>query len=45
MAMKILTCTCKHEWQDKKYGKQKRVHNWRVKNESWRCTVCSKDKK
>lgn len=43
----ILKCTCKHEYQDKVYGKQQRVHN-AMKKESggqhWRCTVCSKMK-
>ena len=23
----IAFCTCKHEFQDKRYGEQKRVHN------------------
>jgi len=39
----ILTCDCKHEFQDKTYGKGKRLHN-RLNNtkdtRKWRCTVC-----
>lgn len=42
----IKTCTCKHDWQDKRYGKQKRVHNEEKSNggssdkKQGRCTVC-----
>jgi hypothetical protein len=42
----IKRCTCKHEYQDKKHGKGKRVHNpLRSKSPGgkltdWRCTVC-----
>jgi hypothetical protein len=41
----IRRCSCKHEYQDKRYGKGRRVHN-KVENESahggkWRCTVCT----
>ena len=39
---KITTCTCKHEFQDKKYGENKRVMNKTGKG--YRCTVCGKDK-
>lgn len=39
----IKTCTCKHDFQDKAYGKQQRVHNKR-KNGSWRCTVCKAER-
>ena len=38
MATKILKCKCKHDYQDKRYGTDKRVHNETVKG--WRCTVC-----
>lgn len=44
MPMKILQCTCKHEFQDKEYGKQNRVHNWAVRREAYRCTVCKNEK-
>jgi len=43
MPTKILKCTCKSDYQDKKYGKGNRVHN--IKNEGCRCTVCGEDKK
>ena len=39
----ILNCTCKHEYQDAKHGKGKRVHNKTAKDE-YRCTVCNKEK-
>lgn len=39
-------CTCTHEWQDKEYGKGKRVMNSTAKQDKdfmdVRCTVCSK---
>ena len=42
----IKKCTCKNEYQDKKYGKGKRVHNKFEKDGGgWRCTVCGRDKK
>jgi hypothetical protein len=41
----ILECNCKHEWQDKRYGENMRVHNFAKKASGerggWRCTVCS----
>jgi len=40
----IKQCTCEHEYQDKRYGKWMRIHNWAPmannKNGGWRCTVC-----
>jgi len=41
-----MPCKCKHEFQDKRYGKQMRVHNKarKQREEGWRCTVCG-DKK
>lgn len=45
---KIITCTCKSEYQDKEYGKGKRVANHASSQGSkewqWRCTVCGKEK-
>lgn len=35
----ILSCVCKHEFQDKEYGKGKRLFNNNTKGA--RCTVCS----
>lgn len=43
-----LKCTCKHEYQDERYGKGIRLHN-RIKMgtpaNGWRCTVCGNVKK
>ena len=39
----IKKCSCKHEYQDKTYGKGRRVFNECVKDRKhtgWRCTVC-----
>jgi len=47
MPAKILSCTCDHDYQDKKYGKGRRVHNQvqsQPGNEKYRCTVCLKEK-
>ena len=35
----ILKCDCQHEYQEKKYGKDNRVHT-PMKNGNYRCTVC-----
>jgi len=43
----ILTCTCKHAYQDTRYGANQRVHNWAPKSTAtggWRCVVCGKIK-
>jgi hypothetical protein len=41
---KIKRCKCEHKFQDKQYGKHRRVHNYAEKvrggNGGWRCTVC-----
>mgnify|MGYP003985295631 FL=1 len=41
----IKKCTCKHKFQDEKYGPNQRVHNFALKGNQghagWRCTVCS----
>lgn len=50
MATKILPCSCEHEFQDKRYGKKKRLHNKANGNsvagnsDAWTCTVCGKKK-
>ena len=38
----ILACTCKHDYQDKKYGRGKRVHNRKASKSThnFKCTVC-----
>jgi len=41
MASVIKTCDCKNSFQDKKYGKKRRVWNQTVKG--YRCTVCRKE--
>jgi predicted SprT family Zn-dependent metalloprotease len=40
---KILACTCKHEFQDQRYGPGMRVHNPR-KEKTYACTVCGREK-
>ena len=46
--MKVLPCSCLHEYQDKCYGRQMRIHNQAPKkpdnNGGWTCTVCGKTK-
>jgi hypothetical protein len=43
---KVLKCSCDHEYQDKRYGKQRRWHNPTMKQAdkngptTYRCTVC-----
>lgn len=41
----IFTCTCKNEYQDKAYGRNRRVFNQTRKSEGkvWRCTSCTKE--
>lgn len=38
----IQRCTCQHAYQDKRYGKGKRVHTIQTKSTSAnrKCTVC-----
>lgn len=36
-----IECDCVHEFQDKRYGKQRRVYTTRADN-SKVCTVCAK---
>jgi hypothetical protein len=40
----ILSCSCSSEFQDKRYGHGKRVHNEMAKDGA-RCTVCGTVKK
>ena len=49
MATAIKTCiaSCKHEYQDKKYGKGKRVHNLKkpgTGSQEYVCIVCRKER-
>jgi hypothetical protein len=36
----VKRCSCKHEYQDSKYGQNMRVHNFNQKKTEARCTVC-----
>lgn len=38
---KVVNCTCKNDFQDKRYGKGKRVANYSRKHNIYKCTVCS----
>jgi hypothetical protein len=42
--MAVKPCKCKHDYQDKMYGKGNRVHNFarnaNNKSGGWRCSVC-----
>jgi len=37
----IKRCVCKHDYQDKKYGKNRRVMVGNASN-TYRCTVCDR---
>ena len=39
----IITCTCRHEYQDSKYGIGKRIATKMKKEGMFRCTVCKKE--
>lgn len=41
---KLIKCNCVHEFQDKKYGENNRIHNTCKLGKAFRCTVCSKEK-
>lgn len=43
MAVAIIRCSCKSEYQDKEYGLGMRVCNLKKKEGECRCTVCGKD--
>ena len=42
---KIIKCECKNEFQDKRYGKGRRLANQTKKSDGkvFRCTVCGKE--
>ena len=40
----IKRCNCDHEYQDLKYGKGMRVHNYALGKDNYRCTVCESTK-
>lgn len=39
----IITCNCASEFQDKEYGKNKRVANLKKDVTKCKCTVCGKE--
>jgi hypothetical protein len=39
----LIKCTCKHEFQDKRYGKTVRVYNQKVDRTTYKCTVCGRE--
>ena len=41
---KKLLCSCYSIFQDKRYGRGKRLHNLKSKDKGWRCTVCGKER-
>jgi hypothetical protein len=46
-AVKTCIADCKHEYQDKKYGEGKRVHNLKIPGtgpQEYVCTVCRKER-
>jgi len=46
-AVKTCIAGCKHEWQDKKYGPGKRLHNLKkagTGSQEYTCTVCRKER-
>ena len=45
MSTIIRPCECNHTFQDKVYGKQKRVHNMSDTGAQITCTVCGEKKK
>ncbi len=40
----IVNCTCRHAYQDQKYGKGRRVHTVGKDDKKARCTVCEDEK-
>jgi hypothetical protein len=42
-AVNVKRCDCKHAYQDKRYGKSRRLHNPNTKGQMV-CTVCAKAK-
>jgi hypothetical protein len=42
---KVMSCNCKHEFQDNQYGKNMRVFNpiGKTQNDGYRCTICGRE--
>lgn len=45
MPTQVKTCDCKNQFQDKRYGRRRRVWNMMGINNGWRCTSCGKEDK
>ena len=43
MLSKILKCFCDSEFQDKEYGRYMRLHTAKMKDNTYRCTICGKE--
>ena len=43
---KVLECVCGSSYQDKRYGKDMRLHNPKASTNGtlWRCTVCGRER-
>lgn len=44
MNTKVIKCTCKHDFQDRRYGAGMRVMN-ELPKKGWSCTVCGERKR
>ena len=42
--MPIMSCTCKHDFQDLTYGRGNRVFNERKEKGRYKCTVCGTER-
>jgi hypothetical protein len=38
--MKVIQCSCEHEFQDRRFGKNMRLMNAIKPDKGYRCTVC-----
>jgi len=43
MSTIVLNCSCQHEFQDKEYGKGRRLFSLKIKGGKAKCTVCGKE--
>lgn len=41
----VTKCNCKHEFQDKQYGKGKRAMNIKRSGDTATCTVCKEEQR
>ena len=40
----VKKCNCEHTFQDERYGKNMRVHNYCAGKDNFRCTICENSK-